>query len=179
MFRLKYSLFYGRDGVRIVGYDNERGKGDHKHLGVMETRYRLVSVEKLVADFLADVEAGEGAADESDAEDQIFFVHLGKGAGKRRGEMRPGRALRAAAGRGHGVFTAGVQRRAFQEAPTGEPEADDRAMTAQGVDRVVRARRGETAAAAGTEENGERGRKDALIKPHEHNQSGRRQADET
>jgi hypothetical protein len=56
MFRLKYSLFYGRDGVRIVGYDNERGKGDHKHLGVMETRYRFVSVEKLVADFLADVE---------------------------------------------------------------------------------------------------------------------------
>ena len=55
-FRLKYSLFYGRDGVRIVGYDNERGKGDHKHLGEMETHYRFVSVEKLVADFLADVE---------------------------------------------------------------------------------------------------------------------------
>ena len=42
--------------MRIVGYDNERGKGDHKHLGVMETRYRFVSVEKMVADFLADVE---------------------------------------------------------------------------------------------------------------------------
>ena len=53
---LKYSLFYGRSGVRIVGYDNELGKGDHKHLGEMETRYRFVSVEKLVADFLADVE---------------------------------------------------------------------------------------------------------------------------
>ena len=53
---LKYSLFYGRDGVRIVGSDNERGKGDHKHLGEMETRYRFVSVEKLVAEFLADVE---------------------------------------------------------------------------------------------------------------------------
>ena len=25
---LKYSLFYGRPGVREVGYDNERGKGD-------------------------------------------------------------------------------------------------------------------------------------------------------
>ena len=53
---LKYSLFYGLDGVRIVGYDNERGKSDHKHVGEMETRYRFVSVEKLVADFLADVE---------------------------------------------------------------------------------------------------------------------------
>ncbi len=53
---LKYSLFYGRDGQRVVGYDNELGKGDHKHLREVETRYRFVSVEKLVADFLADVE---------------------------------------------------------------------------------------------------------------------------
>ena len=30
---LKYSLFYGRPGQRLVGYDNERGKGDHRHLG--------------------------------------------------------------------------------------------------------------------------------------------------
>ncbi len=28
---LKYSLFYGCAGSRIVGYDNERGKGDHCH----------------------------------------------------------------------------------------------------------------------------------------------------
>ena len=53
---LKYSLFYGRDGTRIVGYDNELGKGDHKHVGTRESRYRFVSVEKLVADFLSDVE---------------------------------------------------------------------------------------------------------------------------
>ena len=53
---LKYSLFYGRGGQRIVGYDNERGKGDHKHLLDVETRYRFVSVEKMVADFLADIE---------------------------------------------------------------------------------------------------------------------------
>ena len=53
---LKYSLFYGFDGERIVGYDNERGKGDHKHVGSSETPYKFVSVEKLVADFLADIE---------------------------------------------------------------------------------------------------------------------------
>ena len=53
---LKYSLFYGREGKRLVGYDNERGKGDHKHVGDKETRYRFLSVEQLVADFLADVE---------------------------------------------------------------------------------------------------------------------------
>jgi len=28
----KYRLVYIRNGVRIVGFDNERGKGDHMHL---------------------------------------------------------------------------------------------------------------------------------------------------
>lgn len=57
---LKYSLFFGRDGKRIVGYDNERGKGDHKHIGDVETTYRFVSAEQLVVDFLADVERMNG-----------------------------------------------------------------------------------------------------------------------
>ncbi len=52
---LKYSLFYGRPGVREVGYDNERGKGDHRHIRGVETPYRFTSVEKLVADFWSDV----------------------------------------------------------------------------------------------------------------------------
>ena len=52
---LKYSLFYGRPGRRIVGFDNERGKGDHVH-GLGEERpYRIVSVEQLVADLLTEV----------------------------------------------------------------------------------------------------------------------------
>lgn len=53
---LKYSLFYGRDGLRLVGYDNERGKGDHRHIGPREFPYQFETVEKLMADFLADVE---------------------------------------------------------------------------------------------------------------------------
>ena len=61
---LKYSLFYGRDGLRIVGYDNESGKGDHKHIRETETSYRFVNVEKMVADFLADVERTRGEHDE-------------------------------------------------------------------------------------------------------------------
>jgi hypothetical protein len=28
----KYRMVYIRDGERIVGFDNERGKGDHMHL---------------------------------------------------------------------------------------------------------------------------------------------------
>lgn len=54
---LKYSLYHGRAGERLVGYDNERGKGDHKHMAGRELRYRFVSVEQLVADFLADIES--------------------------------------------------------------------------------------------------------------------------
>jgi hypothetical protein len=60
--RLKYSLFYGYPGRRVVGYDNERGKGDHKHLGQAETRYRFTSVEALIAGFLADVAAARRRA---------------------------------------------------------------------------------------------------------------------
>jgi Family of unknown function (DUF6516) len=51
----KYSLFYGRGGMRLVGYDNEAGKGDHRHYGAEEEVYRFTSPERLMADFLADV----------------------------------------------------------------------------------------------------------------------------
>ena len=53
----KYSLFYGREDMRLVGYDNEAGKGDHRHYGAREEVYRFTSVERLLADFLADVRA--------------------------------------------------------------------------------------------------------------------------
>ena len=52
---LKYSLFFGRHGQRLVAYDNERGKGDHKHLGDREEPYKFVDASELVKDFLADV----------------------------------------------------------------------------------------------------------------------------
>ena len=57
---LKYSLFYGRPGERIVGYDNERGKGDHRDYGDREENYVFVSIEKLLADFRLDVEKVRG-----------------------------------------------------------------------------------------------------------------------
>ena len=53
---LKYRLFYGGLDGRIVGYDNESGKGDHKHIRDVETRYKFIDVETMMADFLADVE---------------------------------------------------------------------------------------------------------------------------
>ena len=53
----KYRLVFIRENKRVVGYDNERGKGDHKHLGALEVRYKFVDIETLMADFLRDVEA--------------------------------------------------------------------------------------------------------------------------
>ncbi len=58
--RFKYSLFYGYPGQRVVGYDNERGKGDHRHLGDKEESYRFSSVEALINDFLTDVQRARG-----------------------------------------------------------------------------------------------------------------------
>jgi hypothetical protein len=57
---LKYSLFYGSIGVREVGYDNERGKGDHRHFQGVETSYEFGGVEQLMADFWADVRTLRG-----------------------------------------------------------------------------------------------------------------------
>lgn len=55
----KYRLVYVVDGKRVVGYDNERGKGDHKHLGEIELAYSFVSPQQLMADFMADVKGVE------------------------------------------------------------------------------------------------------------------------
>ncbi len=57
---LKYSLFYGRPGVREVGYDNERGKGDHRHVRGLESPYLFTTVERLMEDFWADVRSLRG-----------------------------------------------------------------------------------------------------------------------
>jgi len=51
----KYRLVYIRDGRRVVGFDNERGKGDHKHIGDMELPYIFVSIPQLIEDFIAEV----------------------------------------------------------------------------------------------------------------------------
>jgi len=53
---LKYSLVYIRRGKRLVGYDNAEGKGHHKHMGNLEAPYSFEGVDRLIGDFLADVE---------------------------------------------------------------------------------------------------------------------------
>ena len=53
----KYSAVYVVQGVRIVGFDNERGKGDHCHLDGEEIPYVFSTVEQLIEDFIAAVDA--------------------------------------------------------------------------------------------------------------------------
>lgn len=54
---IKYRLWAGRGGQTLVRYDNERGKGDHKHVGAMEVPYVWRGIGPLLTDFIADVEA--------------------------------------------------------------------------------------------------------------------------
>ena len=58
---LKYRLYHGRAGERLVGYDNERGKGDLRHYEDVEEPYAFVSLERLLDDFEADVVRLRGA----------------------------------------------------------------------------------------------------------------------
>ena len=52
----KYRLALVADGVGLLRYDNEAGKGDHKHVGERETPYRFTDLTALQADFWKDVE---------------------------------------------------------------------------------------------------------------------------
>jgi hypothetical protein len=56
LHRFKYRLVYIVSGDRVLGYDNERGKGDHRHLRGREEPFVLPSVEDVLARFTRDVE---------------------------------------------------------------------------------------------------------------------------
>ncbi|EDX0374208.1 hypothetical protein GTL21_005002 [Salmonella enterica] len=56
----KYSMAYVVDGVCVLRYDNERGKGDHKHIGETEVKTQFITIDALVNAFFDDVEAYRG-----------------------------------------------------------------------------------------------------------------------
>lgn len=56
----KYRLVYTRNGRRLVGFDNERGKGDHTHLGQAELHYPFTTINQLIEDFITEVEIIRG-----------------------------------------------------------------------------------------------------------------------
>ena len=55
--RYKYRLVLVVDDRCVLRYDNEAGKGDHKHVGADEQDmpYGFVSLRQLLDDFFADV----------------------------------------------------------------------------------------------------------------------------
>ena len=52
--RIKYRLALVANGVCVVRYDNEAGKGDHAHIDGTERSYRFDNVDGLIADFMAE-----------------------------------------------------------------------------------------------------------------------------
>jgi hypothetical protein len=63
---LKYRLYFGRDGHCLVRYDNESGKGDHRHINGRELSYRFSSMTKLRQDFAADIKKYGGKNEKED-----------------------------------------------------------------------------------------------------------------
>lgn len=53
---LKYALAYVVAGACVLRYDNKAGKGDHRHVGALETAYTFTTPAKLLADFWNDVD---------------------------------------------------------------------------------------------------------------------------
>lgn len=55
--RFKYSLALVVGERCVLRYDNERGKGDHRHWHGNESSYRFSGLSGLIVDFWKDVEA--------------------------------------------------------------------------------------------------------------------------
>jgi hypothetical protein len=53
--KFKYRLAYVVQGKCVLRYDNERGKGDHRHTEAEEGPYSFSTPEQLMTDFEADV----------------------------------------------------------------------------------------------------------------------------
>ncbi|MES3022172.1 MAG: DUF6516 family protein [Pseudomonadota bacterium] len=51
----KYRLAYVVNGKCVLRYDNEVGKGDHRHFGSAETAYSFSTPEQLIKDFQTDI----------------------------------------------------------------------------------------------------------------------------
>jgi hypothetical protein len=52
----KYRLAYVVRGACVLRYDNEAGKGDHRHFGCNERAYAFTTPDQLIADFQQDIE---------------------------------------------------------------------------------------------------------------------------
>lgn len=53
--RFKYRLAYVVSGACVLRYDNEAGKGDHRHIAGKQSFYMFTMPERLIADFQRDI----------------------------------------------------------------------------------------------------------------------------
>jgi hypothetical protein len=56
----KYRLAFVIDEVCVLRFDNESGKGDHKHIGTRQVPYAFTSLMQLVADFWSEIDNWSG-----------------------------------------------------------------------------------------------------------------------
>jgi hypothetical protein len=52
----RYRLAYVVNEVCVLRYDNEAGKGDHRHMEETESPYEFTTTTQLLADFRQDIE---------------------------------------------------------------------------------------------------------------------------
>lgn len=57
----KYRVVYIVKGRRVIGFDNERGKGDHCHVDGAERPYVFYDIDRLVDDFILEVQRWRNA----------------------------------------------------------------------------------------------------------------------
>ena len=56
LHRYKYRLYYGHHGECLVRFDNEQGKGDHKHIMGAEIPYAFQDISTLLKDFRNEID---------------------------------------------------------------------------------------------------------------------------
>jgi hypothetical protein len=56
----KYRFAYVVSDECVLRYDNEAGKGDHKHVRTREVAVTFSNIDELIAQFIAEVERLEG-----------------------------------------------------------------------------------------------------------------------
>ena len=62
MHRYKYRLYFGRSGTCLVRFDNEQGKGDHKHVKGVESPYQFKGIPTLLKDFREAIKECEASS---------------------------------------------------------------------------------------------------------------------
>ena len=57
---IKFSVVYIKGGKRLLGYDNAKQKGYHRHFLDIEEPYEFVNIWNLIEDFKSDLERIRG-----------------------------------------------------------------------------------------------------------------------